>query len=82
MAINSGIPTLGISVRAPKEKQEASVFELAQRTAEHLGVPGIVQRMFLDRHGYLEEAFFTYGFSPIRGTAGLLAGPAGSTAVA
>ena len=44
VAINSGIPTLGISVRAPKEKQEASVFELAQRTAEYLGVPGIVKR--------------------------------------
>jgi L-cysteate sulfo-lyase len=44
VAINSGIPTLGISVRAPKEKQENSVFDLAQRTAEHLGVPGIVKR--------------------------------------
>lgn len=44
VAIHSGIPTLGISVRAPKEKQESSVFELAQRTAEHLGVPGIVKR--------------------------------------
>jgi L-cysteate sulfo-lyase len=44
VAINAGIPTLGISVRAPKEKQENSVFELAQRTAEHLGVPGIVKR--------------------------------------
>ena len=44
VAIHSGIPTLGISVRAPKEKQENSVFELAQRTAEHLGVPGIVKR--------------------------------------
>jgi L-cysteate sulfo-lyase len=44
VAIHSGIPTLGISVRAPKEKQEAAVFDLAQRTAEHLGVPGIVKR--------------------------------------
>jgi L-cysteate sulfo-lyase len=44
VAIHSGIPTLGISVRAPKEKQEQSVFELAQRAAEHLGVPGIVKR--------------------------------------
>jgi L-cysteate sulfo-lyase len=43
-AINSGIPTLGISVRALKEKQEKSVFDLAQRTAEHLSVPGIVKR--------------------------------------
>lgn len=44
VAINSGIPALGISVRAPKQKQEAAVFDLAQRTAEHLGVPGIVKR--------------------------------------
>jgi L-cysteate sulfo-lyase len=44
VAINSKIPTLGISVRAPKEKQENSVFELAQRTAEHLGTPGIMKR--------------------------------------
>jgi L-cysteate sulfo-lyase len=44
VALNSGIPTLGISVRAPKEKQEQSVFDLAQRTAEHLGAPGIVKR--------------------------------------
>jgi L-cysteate sulfo-lyase len=44
VAIHSGIPTLGISVRAPKEKQEQSVFELAQRTAEYLGTPGIVKR--------------------------------------
>jgi signal transduction histidine kinase len=32
------------------------------------------QRMFLDRNGYLEEAFFTFSFSPIRdetGVAGL-----------
>jgi L-cysteate sulfo-lyase len=44
VAINSGIPVLGISVRAPKDKQELAVFDLAQRTAEHLGVPGIVKR--------------------------------------
>jgi L-cysteate sulfo-lyase len=44
VAINSGIPTLGISVRAPKAKQEQTVFDLAQRTAAHLGIPGIVKR--------------------------------------
>lgn len=43
-ALNSGIPLLGIGVRAPKEKQEESVFALAQRTAEKLGCPGVVQR--------------------------------------
>ena len=44
VAINSGIPVLGIGVRAPKAKQEQSVFDLACRTAEHLGAPGIVKR--------------------------------------
>jgi L-cysteate sulfo-lyase len=44
VALNSGIPVLGIGVRAPKEKQEQAVFDLAVRTAEHLGAPGIVKR--------------------------------------
>jgi L-cysteate sulfo-lyase len=44
VALNSGIPVLGIGVRAPKPKQEQSVFDLASRTAEHLGAPGIVKR--------------------------------------
>lgn len=33
-----------IGVRAPKEKQEESVYALAQRTAEKLGCPGVVAR--------------------------------------
>ena len=32
------------------------------------------QRMFLDRHGYLEETFFTFSFSPIRDESGQVAG--------
>ena len=44
VALNSAIPVLGIGVRAPKPKQEQSVFDLAARTAEHLGAPGIVKR--------------------------------------
>ena len=43
-ALNCGIPLLGIGVRAPKEKQEESVFKLALRTAEKLGCPGVVSR--------------------------------------
>jgi L-cysteate sulfo-lyase len=31
-------------VRAPKERQEANVFNLAAATAEKLGCPGVVQR--------------------------------------
>lgn len=44
VALNSRIPVLGIGVRAPKEKQEAGVFKLADETAACLGLPGIVSR--------------------------------------
>ncbi len=43
-ALNSGIPTLGISVRAPRDKQEANVFKLAEETAAYFGAPGAVKR--------------------------------------
>lgn len=43
-ALNSGIPVLGIGVRAPKDKQEANVFALADKTATYLGLPGVVKR--------------------------------------
>ncbi|WP_426956139.1 D-cysteine desulfhydrase [Muricoccus radiodurans] len=39
VGLNSGINLLGIGVRAPKEKQEANVLALAQRTADHIGLP-------------------------------------------
>lgn len=39
VGLNSGIPVLGIGVRAPKDKQEANVLALSQRTAAHLGLP-------------------------------------------
>jgi L-cysteate sulfo-lyase len=44
VALNADIPVLGISVRAPKEKQEANVFKLAQDTAAYFGAPGVVKR--------------------------------------
>lgn len=43
-ATNSGIPTLGIGVRAPRAKQEENVFRLAQETADLLGASGCVAR--------------------------------------
>ena len=43
-ALNAAIPVLGIGVRAPREQQEANVFRLAGETAEHLGLPGVVER--------------------------------------
>lgn len=44
VALNSGIPVLGIGVRAPKDRQEANVLALAERTAVHLGLPDIIKR--------------------------------------
>ena len=37
-AIQSDIHLLGIGVRAPQEKQEQMVFDLAQKTADHMGI--------------------------------------------
>lgn len=37
-AMNSGIPVLGIGVRAPREAQENNVYKLAGETLERLGV--------------------------------------------
>lgn len=41
---NSGIPVLGVSVRQPRQKQENTVHELAQKTAAHVGVAGGIAR--------------------------------------
>lgn len=43
-AIESDIHLLGIGVRAPQEKQEGMVHDLAQRTATHLGMPAEIAR--------------------------------------
>lgn len=43
-AINSDVRLLGIGVRAPKDKQETMVHDLACRTAEHMGMRGGVPR--------------------------------------
>jgi len=43
-AINSPIRLLGVGVRAPKEKQETMVYDLACRTAEHMRLRGGVPR--------------------------------------
>jgi L-cysteate sulfo-lyase len=44
MGMNSGIPVLGIGVRAPREKQEANVHALLEQTWRHLGLPGAPAR--------------------------------------
>lgn len=38
-ASNSGIPVYGISVRAPKDKQEENVWRLVQATVDYMGLP-------------------------------------------
>lgn len=43
-AINANIPLLGIGTRAPRPKQEQMVFDLAVKTAEMIGAPGVVRR--------------------------------------
>jgi L-cysteate sulfo-lyase len=43
-ATNAQIPLLGIGVRAPQQKQEENVFNLACATADKLNVSGIVKR--------------------------------------
>jgi L-cysteate sulfo-lyase len=42
--IRSGVPLLGIGVRAPREKQEENVFKLACATADLCGASGAVRR--------------------------------------
>ncbi len=41
---NSQVPVLGIGVRVAKEIQENNVFNLAERTADYLGIAGAVKR--------------------------------------
>ncbi|MFP1924747.1 D-cysteine desulfhydrase [Lonsdalea quercina] len=43
-AVRSGIPVLGISVRAPKEKQEENVYRLAQQIWQRLGIDEALPR--------------------------------------
>jgi len=43
-ALNSGIRVLGIGVRNPKDKQEASVHKLAEAVAEKIGLKGGIRR--------------------------------------
>ncbi len=43
--INSGIPVYGVGVRAPRQKQEEMVFDLARRTAVYMGLnPDVISR--------------------------------------
>jgi L-cysteate sulfo-lyase len=41
---NAGVPVLGIGVRAPKDRQEANVHNLAEATADFVGMRGGIAR--------------------------------------
>ena len=57
-AINAGIPLLGISVRAPRAKQEENVFALAQATEAKLGLKSVVNRTDVVANGdYVGEGY-------------------------
>ena len=43
-AAHARIPLLGIGVSAGREDQENKVYDLARRTAEYVGVPGLIPR--------------------------------------
>ncbi|MEC5291180.1 D-cysteine desulfhydrase [Aurantimonas sp. C2-6-R+9] len=43
-ALESDVDLLGIGVRAPREKQEGMVYDLACRTMEHLGAGFVIER--------------------------------------
>ncbi|NSX53706.1 D-cysteine desulfhydrase [Parasulfitobacter algicola] len=43
-AIHANIPLLGFGVRAPKDKQEENVYNLAVKTADKIGASGCVKR--------------------------------------
>ncbi|MFC4352292.1 D-cysteine desulfhydrase [Fodinicurvata halophila] len=45
---NSGIPVLGIGVRAMKEVQELNVLALAERTSEHIGIGNVVKHKHVE----------------------------------
>jgi L-cysteate sulfo-lyase len=57
-ALRSPVEVFGISVRQPREKQESTVYDLACRTADHLGQSGIVkrERVFAD-DGYVGPGY-------------------------
>ena len=42
--IRSGVPLLGIGVRAPRDRQEENVYRLALATCEKIGIAGAVER--------------------------------------
>ena len=57
-ALKSPISVYGVSVRQPRQKQEETVFDLACRTAEHLGHAGVVKR----EHVFADDGYVGPGY--------------------
>jgi L-cysteate sulfo-lyase len=57
-AMRSPIEVFGVSVRHPRQKQEEMVFDLACRTADHLGHSGVVKR----NHVLADDAYVGPGY--------------------
>jgi L-cysteate sulfo-lyase len=57
-ALRSPIAVFGISVRHPRQKQEEMVFDLACRTADHLGHAGAVKR----EHVFADDGYVGPGY--------------------
>jgi len=60
-AMNSGIPVYGVSVRAPKQKQEENVFGLAQRTLDGLPTDSMIDavKMLASFEGILLDPVYS-----------------------
>lgn len=57
-ALQSPVEVFGVSVRHPRQKQEEMVFDLACRTADHLGRSGVVKREQVIAHdGYVGDGY-------------------------
>jgi L-cysteate sulfo-lyase len=56
--LKSPIEVFGVSVRHPRKKQEEMVFDLACRTADHLGVSGVVRR----EHVFADDGYVGPGY--------------------
>ena len=56
-ALNAAIPVLGIGVRQPKERQEASVHKLAEATAALLGGPAVPRAAVVANCDYVGEGY-------------------------
>lgn len=56
-ALQSNVPVMGISVRQKKDAQIAAVHALAEKTAKHIGAPGVPASKVLVDDGYVGNGY-------------------------